>query len=156
MFLWILFNGKLKEIRINFKQATTVKENLKQAFELDNFNIRLRNSKGHLIVINHFIKINSIKNPYTLETYELNINQNNKSIMIDPYKMRIKRLETLVESNCFRTVSLKMDKYIFILKLILNLLQDVINIQSQIEFIESILNFNKYKWTGFSNKYLLW
>ena len=61
MFLWILFNGKLKEIRINFKQATTVKENLKQAFELDNFNIRLRNSKGHLIVINHFIKINSIK-----------------------------------------------------------------------------------------------
>ncbi len=49
-----------------------------------------------------------------------------------------------------------MDEYVFILKLILNFLQDVINIQSQIEFIESILNFNKYKWTGFSNKYLLW
>ena len=114
MFLWIIFNGKLKEIRLlNYKQATSVKENLKKAFELDNFNFRLRNSKGHLIVINQFIKINSIKNPYTLETYELNINQNTKSFIIDPYKTRIKRLETLIESNYIRTVSLKICKYMF-------------------------------------------
>ncbi len=64
--IWIVYERKLVPIQ----KSHLIRQIINDAFNLKNFNFRLRNSRGNLIPVNRLIETNLKNEPYKLEIYD--------------------------------------------------------------------------------------